>query len=89
MLCKFHTGFKLMCIFGGTNMNKDVTGFRTPPGNNSQESARLSYIQYFESAVVESGTSTHNIYMYRHIYMCIYVYVYVCVYIYIYAHIYI
>ena len=22
MLCKFHVGFKLMCVFGGTNMKK-------------------------------------------------------------------
>ena len=31
MVCKFHSGFKLMCIYGGTNMNKDINGFKAPP----------------------------------------------------------
>jgi ATP-dependent RNA helicase MSS116 len=31
LLCRFHADMRLMCIFGGTSMNKDISGFRTPP----------------------------------------------------------
>ena len=31
MLARFHAGFKLMCIYGGTDMKKDINGFRQPP----------------------------------------------------------
>jgi len=31
MLCKFHAGFRLMVMFGGTSMNKDINALQTSP----------------------------------------------------------